>query len=143
MITWLRRIYSEKKLPLAVGALWMAAIFALSWLAYVEVVSVQRSAAHERLATVANQLSGMLGADALETTEDVRAIGRRPELASYLRALEPGDEAGFQLAEHDRQAALAALVDTARGAERVVATELRGLSGEQLLTIGPAPDGIA
>ena len=89
-------------LPLVIGALWVAAVVLLGSMAYAYVRRTARDAAAERLASVSEQLGGLLQAQAGGMAGAARKVAAEPALRRYLESTGAGEDAMPQapLEEH-------------------------------------------
>ncbi|HYG66910.1 MAG TPA: FAD-linked oxidase C-terminal domain-containing protein, partial [Anaeromyxobacteraceae bacterium] len=138
----LRSVSIEVKLPLAIGALWLAAIVALAWMAWAHVVRAERAAASERLTVVTRQLADVLELSGDRFRASARVAAEQPALEAYLEALETDREPIRLGAGTADSAVRVALASAAVQPERVAAAELRSASGERLVAVGPAAERV-
>ncbi len=119
-----------------IGALWVAAILLLGWIAYAYVRGAARSAAAERLAGVSEQLGGLLRGNGQTMAAGTRTIAADSALRRYLDATQAREQAVPLTAAPATAAALAALARR-QPADRAAAVQLRDRSGRVILSSGP------
>jgi signal transduction histidine kinase/ActR/RegA family two-component response regulator len=127
----------QVELPLVIGALWLAAVVVLASIAYAYVRRAARVAAAERLVSVSDQLSGLLQSNAASMTAAAGKVAGAPALRRYLEATEAREDAMLLAAPPATAEALAALGAARTPGDRVAAMELRGQSGNRVLSSGP------
>ena len=133
-----RRRSIQVELPLVIGALWVAAIVLLASIAYAYVRSTARDAAAERLASVSEQLGGLLQNSARNMKNGAQQVAAEPALRRYLEASVSREDAMPLMARPATTEALAALAVGRSTGDRVAAVELRDQSGRRLLSAGTA-----
>ena len=128
-----RSLSIELKLPLAIGALWLLAIAAVSGIAYGYVVRAGREAAAAHLHAVAAQFSDILATEAQNTIASARTIAGDSAVARYLAH---PDDARAETAVRQ------ALQSRGLTPTRRAAVSLWSADGRRILALGPAADQV-
>lgn len=114
------------KLPLLIGLLLVVVTGIYSWAAYHEVQRSAVAASSGRLLTVTDQLAQLLEASGEQFRGIVRDLAEKPAVREYVA----------NPTQARQPALLAALRQTGRDTEQVVAIELRGIDGHMIYSTG-------